>query len=262
MGAKIGTLVNQARAFLAAVQFLTRLPLPNLYRDGDEAAAALRRGVAYFPLVGGLVGLSTAGVILAASYLWPPWLAVALGLAWEALLTGALHEDAVADFCDGFGGGWTKEEVLDILKDSRLGSYGTIGLMLALLLRAGALASLSGIDLLAAGAASGALGRWLGLPVQALVPAVADRPGLARDLVKELSSREVLLGLLAAVPAVLAFGLFTPLRLATALAGMSLFVCWLVPHLRRRLGGVTGDCLGFACYVGQIIVLLAASAGR
>src|SRR5262249_19524146 len=161
------TLVAQARAFLAAVQFLTRIPTPTFGSDRDEAAADLRRGVVYFPLVGGLVGLGTAALILAASFLWPRWLAVALGLAWEAWLTGALHEGAVADYCDGFGGGWTKEEVLDILKDSRIGSYGTIGLILALLLRAGALASLSGIDLLAAGAVSGALGRWLGLLVQA-----------------------------------------------------------------------------------------------
>jgi adenosylcobinamide-GDP ribazoletransferase len=262
MGAKIGMLVAQARAFFAAVQFLTRIPVPSLYRDSDEAAAALRRAVVYFPLVGASVGLSTAGVILATSYLWSIWLAVVLGLAWEAWLTGALHEDAVADFCDGFGGGWTKEEVLDILKDSRVGSYGTIGLMLALLVRAGTLASLPGIDLLVAGAASGALGRWLGLPVRALVPAVPDRPGLARELGTSLAGRDVLLGLLAAVPAALAFGVLTPLRLAAASAGIALFLCWFVPYLRRRLGGVTGDCLGFACYVGQLIVLPAASAGR
>src|SRR5262249_35076298 len=240
MGAKIGTLVDQARAFVAAVQFLTRVPVPNLCRDAEEATAALRRGVVYLPLVGGLVGLGTAGVIVANSYLWPPWIAVALGLAWEAWITGALHEDAVADFCDGFGGGWTREEVLDILKDSRVGTYGTIGLMLALFLRGGALASLSGIELLAAGAASGALGRWLALPVRALLPAVADRPGLARDLVRKLSGREVLLGLMAAGPAVVASGIFFPFRLASAVIGMAVFLSWFVPYLKSRLGGVTG----------------------
>jgi adenosylcobinamide-GDP ribazoletransferase len=262
MGATVGRLVLQARAFLAAVQFLTRIPVPSFGRDSDEAAADLRRGEVYIPLVGGLVGLSTAGVILAASYLWPTGIAVVLGLAWEAWLTGALHEDAVADFCDAFGGGWTKEDLLRILKDSRIGSYGMVGLGLALLLRAGTLASLSSIDLLAAGAASGALGRWLSQPVMALVPPLADRPSLARDLGQTLTGREVFLGLLAAMLAALPFGLLAPLRLAAALAGMALFLCWFVPYLRRRLGGVTGDCLGFACYAGQLIVLLAASAGR
>src|SRR5262249_1900937 len=158
--------------------------------------------------------------------------------------------------------GWTREEVLDILKDSRVGSYGIIGLVLALFLRAAGLASLSGIELLVAGAASGALGRWLALPVRALMPPWAGRPGLARDVVTKLSGWEVLLGLMAAGPAVLAFGLLLPLRLAGVVAGMALFLIWFVPYLRRRLGGVTGDCLGFACYAGQLIVLLAASAGR
>jgi adenosylcobinamide-GDP ribazoletransferase len=255
-------LTMQVRAFLAAVQFLTRIPVPRIGRDSDEAAAALRRGVVYLPLVGGLVGLGTAGLIVAASYVWPIWLAVVLGLIWEAWLTGALHEDAVADFCDAFGAGWTKDEVLTILKDSRIGTYGTTGLTLALLVRAGTLACLPAVDLLAAGAASGALGRWLGLPVQALVPASPDRPGLARDLGKGLTGREVVLGLLTAVPGAAAFGLLMPLRLAAALAGMALFVCWFVPYLRRRLGSATGDCLGVACYAGQLIVLLAASAGR
>jgi adenosylcobinamide-GDP ribazoletransferase len=262
MGAKIGIWNTQARGFLAAVQFLTRIPVPSLANDAEEAAADLRHGEVYIPLVGGLVGLCTAGVILAASYLWPPWLAVVLGLAWEAWLTGALHEDAVADFCDAFGGGWTREDILGILKDSRVGAFGTIGLGLALLLRAGTLACLPSIDLLAAGAASGALGRWLSQPVMALVPPVADRPSLARDLGQTLTGREVLLGLLVAVPASLPLGLLMPLRLGAAVVGMALFLGWFVPYLRRRLGGVTGDCLGFACYAGQLIVLLAASAGR
>src|SRR5262245_41540059 len=132
MGAKIGVLKAQVRAFLAAVQFLTRIPVPSFAAGREEAAADLRQGEVYIPLVGGLVGLSTSGVILAATYLWPMGLAVVLGLAWEAWLTGALHEDAVADFCDAFGGGWTREEVLHILKDSRIGSFGTVGLGLAL----------------------------------------------------------------------------------------------------------------------------------
>jgi adenosylcobinamide-GDP ribazoletransferase len=262
MGAKGGVLNAQVRAFVAAVQLLTRIPLPSLAGDNEEAAADLRRGEPYIPLVGGLIGLSTAGVILTASYLWPTGIAVVLGLAWEAWLTGALHEDAVADFCDAFGGGWTREDVLRILKDSRIGSFGTVGLGLCLLLRVGTLACLSSIDLLAAGAASGALGRWLSQPVMALVPPIADRPSLARDLGQTLTGREVLLGLLVAVLPALPMGLLMPLRLAAAAAGMALFLAWFVPYLRRRLGGVTGDCLGFSCYAGQLILLLAASARR
>jgi adenosylcobinamide-GDP ribazoletransferase len=262
MVALFRNLVVQARAFLAAVQFLTRIPVPRIGRDGDEAAAALNRGRIYFPLVGGLVGLGTAGVIVAASYVWHIWLAVALGLIWEAWLTGAFHEDAVADFCDAFGGGWTREQIRDILKDSRIGSYGALGLALAVFVRAGALAPLPALELLAAGAASGALGRWLGLLVAALVPAPPDQPGLARTLGQSLTGREVALGFLVAVPAVVPLALLEPIRTAAVPVALVLFLCWFVPYVRRRLGGATGDCLGFACYVGQLIVLLAASAGR
>jgi adenosylcobinamide-GDP ribazoletransferase len=252
----------QARAFMAAVQFLTRIPVAGIGRDADQAAAALRRGRVYFPLVGGLVGLSTSGVIVAASYVWHMWVAVALGLIWEAWLTGAFHEDAVADFCDAFGGGWTREQVRTILKDSRIGSYGALGLMLALLVRAGTLASLPAPELLAAGAASGALGRWLGLVVGNLAPAQPDQPGLARTLGSGHTGREAVLGLLVAVPALVPMVLLDPIRASAVPVGLVLFLCWFVPYLRRRLGGASGDCIGFACYVGQLIVLLAASMGR
>jgi adenosylcobinamide-GDP ribazoletransferase len=262
MSALFRKLGVQVRAFLAAVQFLTRIPVPRIGRDGDEAAAALRRGRIYFPLVGGLVGFGTAGVILAASYVWPVWLAVALGLIWEAWLTGAFHEDAVADFCDAFGGGWNRDQIRTILKDSRIGSYGALGLALAVLVRASALAALPPLELLAAGAASGALGRWLGLVVAALVPPLSDAPGLGRDMGKSLAWWEGVLGLLVGGPAVAALGLLGPIRAAAAAVGLLLFLCWFVMYVRRRLGGVTGDCLGFACYAGQLIVLLAASAGR
>src|SRR5262249_57362946 len=119
-------------AFLGAVGFLTRVPVP--------AGACVAPDPVFFPLVGGLIGLVTGAVIWAASHLWPMPLAVLIGLAAEAVLTGAFHEDAVADCCDGFGGGWSREDVLRIMKDSRIGSFGVLGLALALLLRAGCLA--------------------------------------------------------------------------------------------------------------------------
>ena len=107
------------RSFSVAVRFLTRLPLPEGRPvEGHELPAA----AAFFPLVGLGIGAVTAGVVLAADALWSLWIAVGLSLVVEAWLTGALHEDAVADFFDAFAGGWTREDVLRILKDSRLGS--------------------------------------------------------------------------------------------------------------------------------------------
>ena len=138
-----GWIGGQIRAGLVAVQFLTRLPTPPVdLTDADERSATLGQATAYFPAVGALIGLGTAGVILAAREVWPVGIAVTLGLVGEAILTGAFHEDAVADFCDAFGGGWTRDDVLRILKDSRVGAYGALGLGLAVALRGGSLANL------------------------------------------------------------------------------------------------------------------------
>jgi len=185
---------------------------------------------------------------------------VVLGLIFEAVLTGGLHEDAVADFCDAFGGGWTREDILRILKDSRVGSFGALGLGLAVLLRAGATAALPPAVLLATTVAAAAWGRWVILPIMALVPPVSDRPGSARDFGQGVGAREVVLGLLWALPAMLPFIAGRPWNAAAAFVASGVFLAWFVSYLRRRLGGVTGDCLGAACYAGQLLVLLAASA--
>ncbi|MFV0496105.1 adenosylcobinamide-GDP ribazoletransferase, partial [Mycobacterium sp.] len=151
-------LSRQFHAAITAVQFLTRVPLPGGMNRPDPDRTLLRAAVVYFPLVGGLVGAFAGGVVWAALHVWPPVVAVALGLMAEALLTGAFHEDAVADCCDAFGGGWTRDDVLRIMKDSRVGSFGALGLMLAVLLRGGCLLSLPTSAVVGAVAASGAVG--------------------------------------------------------------------------------------------------------
>src|SRR5271166_4159055 len=98
------------RSLLVAVQFLTRIPIPQVdLADEAERRFVLAGSAAYFPLVGALIGATIGATIRLAGFLWPIGLAVVIGLALEALLTGAFHEDAVADFCDAFGGGWTRE---------------------------------------------------------------------------------------------------------------------------------------------------------
>src|SRR5687767_10570761 len=118
-------------SFIAAVQFLTRLPLAT---DSPVTPKALQRSPIFFPLVGAFIGLFTASVVGVACLVWPIWIAVLLALAIELRLTGAIHEDGVADFCDAFGGGWSREEILLILKDSRIGTYGALGIFVAIAL--------------------------------------------------------------------------------------------------------------------------------
>lgn len=255
------SLGDHARGLILAVQFLTRIPTPQFdLSDDDERHEALGRATAYFPLVGAMVGLATGAVILACSRIWPPWLAVTIGLAFEARLTGAFHEDAVADFCDAFGGGWTRDDVLRILKDSRLGSYGTLGLILAVALRGGSLAAIEPGRLLAAITASACLGRWTVLPTMWALPPSIDRQSLSRDIGRKPSLRRVAFGTVLTIPGCAAFAVAEPARMAAGLAATLLVGAWVVRYVGRRLGGINGDSLGFLCYAAQVVVLLAACA--
>jgi len=120
---------NEFRIFLTALMFYTRFPVREI-KGWSETM--LNQSTRYFPLIGILVGTVTAFSFFAASQIFPVSLALVLAMAASVLFTGAFHEDGFADFCDGFGGGQTKERILEIMKDSRIGTYGTIGLMLML----------------------------------------------------------------------------------------------------------------------------------
>jgi adenosylcobinamide-GDP ribazoletransferase len=254
-------LSRQFRAATTAVQFLTRLPLPGGMNRPDPDRTLLRAAVVYFPLVGGLVGAFTGGVVWAALLVWPPVVAVALGLIAEALLTGGFHEDAVADCCDGFGGGWTRDDILRIMKDSRVGSFGALGLTLAVLLRGGCLSSLPAGEVVGAVAASGAVGRWAILLLMASAPPVPHRDGLAKDVGERIGWRELAVGSLLALPGVAACGWVSPLRTGFGVVAVAVASAAWAGYVRRRIGGVTGDCLGCGCYLGQYVFLLAVAAG-
>ena len=260
-----GRLRHQSEAFLVAVQFLTRLPTPRVdLADEGRRAALLGQATAYFPAVGALIGATTAGVILLGTRIWPMGLAVVLGLAVEAVLTGAFHEDAVADCCDAFGGGWTRDDVLRILKDSRVGAYGVLGLGLAVALRGGATAALPGDRLAAAVVAAAALGRWAILPAMALLPPVADRASLSADVGRRVGPGRLILGTILATLGCVPMALAGPGRLALMVLAVAAVTLAVARYVRRRLGGMTGDCLGFLAYAAQVAALLVAAgeAGR
>ena len=122
----------EARLILVAVQFLTRISVPS-FRHYDPQW--LHQSSRYFPAVGLLIGLLCAGVFWLSSLLFIPLVAAVISTAFGIKLTGAFHEDGLADSCDGLGGGLTRERTLTIMKDSRLGTYGVLGLVSALLLK-------------------------------------------------------------------------------------------------------------------------------
>ena len=246
------------RVFFTAVQFLTRIPVPGGNRP--VSPETLRLSVAFFPLAGALIGCVTAGIIYLGTLLWPAWLAILAGLACEARITGAFHEDAVADFFDAFGGGWTREDVLKILKDSRLGSFGAVALFLALAIRAGALTAIEPPLRYAVLIASTTLGRWAILLLMMLLSPVQNRESLTKDVGKQATPGLVLFGTLAALPGMTWWLYQAPLRATVAIGFIICLAIYFRMLLRRRIGGTTGDCLGTVCYLGQLIVLLTGAA--
>jgi len=246
---------------LLAVQFLTRIPVPGVARlPSDAVRIALGRAVGWFPLVGALVGVATAGTLWLADQFWPRLVAVLLAFIVEARLTGAFHEDAVADFCDGMGGGRDASHIRQIMKDSRIGTYGALGLGLALALRLTLTYSLPLATTGFAIVAAATFGRFLAAATMFVVPPAPTAEGLGKDVSTAVRSRDLALAVLTALPGVLPFAAQNPMALLAALVGGVIFILWFRALLMRKIGGSTGDCLGFAAYAGQLLVLLAATA--
>ncbi len=246
---------------LLAIQFLTRIPVPVLSSlKSEDVTLGLVRAVSWFPLAGGIVGLISASVLIGAEQLWPRVVAVILMLIVEARLTGAFHEDAVADFCDGFGGGQTPERIHEIMKDSRIGAYGSVGLFFALALRGALLCALPAVMIFPVVVASAAFGRWMAVAPKAFLSSPPGVTGIASTIIDGTDQRSLAVASLVSLPFIAPFVWLYPAAAMAAFIASGLFLLWLCRFLMRHLGGVTGDCLGFAVYTGQLIVLLAATA--
>ncbi|UPY37007.1 adenosylcobinamide-GDP ribazoletransferase [Sediminicoccus sp. KRV36] len=227
--------------FLLGVQFLTRVPVPASDVFTPERLTAATR---YYPLIGALIGGVAAGVYALAALVWPPAVAVLLCIAAGIALTGAFHEDGLADMFDGVGGGLTRERALEIMKDSRIGTYGTVALLLALALKAAALAAMPAMTVVLALIGAHALSRFSAVLVIASSRYVRDH-GTAKpvaDGVSRASLRIAGATALALLPA-LGWGLGVP-ALLLGLAGLCLGHLVMRRVFERKLGGYTGDCLG------------------
>jgi adenosylcobinamide-GDP ribazoletransferase len=242
--------------FGAAWTLLTRLPWPFAV---PADMAAIGRGAWAFPLVGAILGALVGGAYWLASRLGvPPLAAAGLAIGLSALLTGALHEDGLADTADGFGGGGTPARKLEIMRDSRIGSYGVVALAIVLLIRAAALGALTGAHGFAAAMAAAALGRgFAALPMTLLPPARTD--GLGRGAGRPPAAAAALalaLAVAAATGAAAAFGLPWP-ALGCAIALAFLAVAAVAGVALRQIGGTTGDVLGAAILSADAAALVA-----
>ena len=234
--------VHQLRLFFTALQFFTRLPIPRWVGFEPDW---LHHASRYFPLVGLVVGATAAAVYWAAALALPPALAVLLSTAASIYMTGAFHEDGFADACDGLGGGVTRERALDIMKDSRIGAYGAIGILLLLAVKCSALAHLPPLTAVVALIVAHPLSRLMAASLIWRME-YARAEGKAKPLAQQMSTGEFLIGTLCCLPALL-LAAISPLpwpNLVLGIVAMALTAFWFARKCARRLGGYTGDCLG------------------
>lgn len=251
----MSALVHQCRLFFIALQFFTRLPIPGWV--GFEQAW-LHHASRYFPLVGVVVAAIAATVYLAAGTIWPLPVAALLSTAAGIYLTGAFHEDGFADTCDGFGGGLTRERVMEIMKDSRIGTYGAVGAGLLVALKVTLLAMLAPASAVAALFIAHPLSR---LAASALIWKLqyARDEGKAKPLAQEMSGAEFAIGAAcAAIPLCAAgvLGYFPWLQLGMCIGAAAGVALWLGAKFTRRIGGYTGDCLGAVQQVSEVSIYL------
>jgi adenosylcobinamide-GDP ribazoletransferase len=244
---------RQWQFFCFAVQFLTRLPV-----RADFQPDSINRSARYFPIVGQLIGLPAAVVLVVTAQFWSNWIAAALALLTTALLTGALHEDGLADTADGFAGGHNPAQRLAIMKDSATGTYGTLAVIFCTLLKLSALASLTHVLAACSLIAAHGVARAATVTIMHGLPYAGD-PGSAKlstqnapPTIEENSTALIL----AAWPLFL-------LHLPNIILGLALCaaVTWGMARLSKKLiGGQRGDVLGAVEQLCETAFLLGCAA--
>ena len=256
----------EARLALVAIQFLTRIPIPT-FRKYDPQW--LHQSSRYFPAVGLLIGILCAGVLWLASLLFTPLVAAVISTAFGIKLTGAFHEDGLADSCDGLGGGLTRERTLEIMKDSRLGTYGVLGLVSALLLKISLLAamplSIAMVALIVGHTAS----RLFCISLLTLLPYGGEiEHAKAKPMAQQLTPLQGFYSSGWLILAIILVALIFPnsmLQIGLGKWLLALILALVATDymrrlLRRRLDGYTGDGLGATQQLSEIAIYIGLAA--
>ncbi len=251
--------MRETDAFWHALRFMTILPVKS---SETLEADWLTRASRYFPAVGVVVGLAAAFMFAVASRYWAGFVPAVLAVAASTLLTGALHEDGLADTADGFGGGRSREARLAIMKDSRLGTYGALALAFSVALRIAVLASMTPSYAWAALIAAHAGARGLATWAMTALPYAGD-PGATRISYSEatLDRSGALTALLITLAALLPALIKAPSALFAGLILAALSALAVVALARRLIGGYTGDVLGAVEQAAEVAFLLGLAAG-
>lgn len=245
-------IAREWQAFWLAIGFLTRIPM--LVRI-DYSPRLMNQCSVYFPLVGLVLGVIYAGLYVALVQLWSPLVCLVLVTGFHLWITGAFHEDGLADSVDALGGGYSLEARLRIMKDSRIGTYGTVALIMALALKVALLAEARPIWL--ALVLAPMVARLAPLLLMGFLPYVTDPEKSKSKPVADDFSR-TRLAVAALFTTLVALVLAPPepvMWLWLLLATLGVALAWGL-YLRRQLGGYTGDTLGASVVFAELVLLL------
>lgn len=242
---------QQINRFFNALTFYSRIPGPNWV---DYSGDQLNRASGYFPFIGYLVALWCYGVYCLCAQVLPADASMLISMVSGILLTGAFHEDGFADLCDGFGGGYTQSDILRIMKDSRLGTYGVSGLLLILLLKWNGLKELPIAWLFISLLVGHSLSRAWAISLMMVLPYVQeDAMSKAKPIAKQWFKQDMLL----------AWGFaLAPLFWLPPVVSLGLIAMGIIIYLltwrwyRQRLAGYTGDALGASQQIHEVLIYL------
>jgi len=244
----------EIQIFFTSLMFYTRIPCPSWVDHSEEY---LNRATRYFPLIGWIVGAIVCLVLYGSNLIFPPAISVILALSTSVLLTGAFHEDGFADVCDGFGGGWTAERILDIMKDSRIGAYGVVGILLLFSLKIFALIELLQFNVwfcIQAILLAHVCSRFTAILIMhSHEYARADATSKVKPLAKVLLQKDFLIAALWLIPV---FLLFQSWLILLVCIPLYLLKRYLASYFQNWIGGYTGDCLGATQQLAFVFILL------
>lgn len=246
---------KEVRIFLAALMFFTRIPV------SQNTTADLNKASRYFPLVGIIVGLIGAVVFEISSRIFrDDAIASLLSVGATLLATGAFHEDGLADVADGFGGGWTKARILEIMKDSRVGAYGVIALIVVLLMKTVLLSKLGGhtepfwLIYIAAHSVSRIM------PVFLLrfmhYSREEDTDSKSKPIVNKISRTGFFIAIITGMIPLIILSVYTSAYVFLALIPCGLLTVYLAKYFNKWINGYTGDCLGATQQLNEIVFYL------
>jgi adenosylcobinamide-GDP ribazoletransferase len=250
---------QQLNIFLNALMFYTRIPVPAWMQHDEEM---LNKATIYFPVIGWVVAGISGLVFYVASRFLNPDVSIILSMVASVLTTGAFHEDGFADVCDGFGGGWTKEKILEIMKDSRVGTYGSVGLILILGLKFYSLEFLDNQTFVWSLFIAHSISRFVALSFIFTLDYVReDALSKVKPIAKKLPIQDLSIAFCLAIIPLLVYIIITAnVFLLLIIPPLVLVHLYLGYYFKKWIGGYTGDCLGATQQVSEVIIYLIISA--